>query len=79
MGFNEIMQICAHIYFCILQINVAQKMGPKVVPNGQLFLKEKSLWKRTNGSKDGAQSSAKMDNFSPKKNLFEKIHFLDYY
>jgi hypothetical protein len=24
------------------------------------------------GSKDGAQSSAKMDNFSPKKNLLEK-------
>jgi hypothetical protein len=37
MGFIEIMQMFAHIYFCTLQINVAQKMGPKVVPKWTTF------------------------------------------
>jgi hypothetical protein len=52
MGFNEIMQIFAHIYFCTLQINVAQKMGPKVVlewttfPQGKISLKNNQWLKR---------------------------------
>jgi hypothetical protein len=37
MGFNEIMQMFAHTYFCILQINVAKKIGPKVVPEWTIF------------------------------------------
>jgi hypothetical protein len=52
MGFNEIMQMFEHIYFCTLQINAAQKMGPKVVPKrttfpqGKISLKKNPSLKR---------------------------------
>jgi hypothetical protein len=52
MGFNEIMQMFAHIYLFILQINVAQKMGSKVVPEwtsfpqGRISLKKNQCLKR---------------------------------
>jgi hypothetical protein len=46
MGFNEIMQMFAHTYFCILQINVAQKIGPKVVPEWTTFSQGKVSLKK---------------------------------
>jgi hypothetical protein len=46
MGFNEIMQMFAHVYFCTLQINVAQKMGPKVVPKWTTFPQRKISFKK---------------------------------
>ncbi len=63
---------CLHIFiFCTLQINVAQRLGPKVLSKWTTLPQRKISLKRTNGSKDWAQSAG-MDNSSPRKNLLEK-------
>jgi hypothetical protein len=72
MGFNEIMQMFAHIYFCILQINAAQ--GSAKMDN--FSPKEESPWKKPMVQKMGPKVVPKWTTFAQRKIPLKKNQWL---